>query len=116
MVRVKRGLMTKKRHKSILKATKWYRMLNSKVFSRAKNAWMKAGLNAYVWRKTKKRDFRKLWNARINIAARENETTYSKLINGLYKKRVSLDRKVLSNLAVSNPQIFKNIVKFAKTK
>ena len=57
MVRVKRGLMTKKRHKKILKATKWYRMLNSKVFRRAKNAWMKAGLNAYIGRKRKKRDF-----------------------------------------------------------
>jgi large subunit ribosomal protein L20 len=89
-------------------------MLNSKVFSRAKNAWMKAGLNAYIGRKRKKRDFRKLWNARINIAARENGTSYSQLINGLYKKRVSLNRKVLSNLAIVNPQIFKNIVKFAK--
>jgi large subunit ribosomal protein L20 len=89
-------------------------MLNSKVFSRAKNAWMKAGLNAYVGRKTKKRNFRKLWNTRINIAAKENGTTYSKLINELYKKRILLNRKVLSNLAVANPQIFKNIVKFAK--
>jgi large subunit ribosomal protein L20 len=116
MVRVKRGLMTKKRHKSILSATKWYRMENSKQFSRAKNAWMKAWLNAYVWRRRKKRDFRKLWNVRINIAVRENGTNYSQFINSLYKKRVKLDRKVLSNLAISNPQVFANIVKFVKTK
>lgn len=114
MTRVKRGLMTKKRHKKIIKATKWYRMLNSKVFSRAKNAWMKAGLNAYIWRKRKKRDFRKLWTVRINNAARMEGTTYSKLINSMYNKKVSLNRKVLSNLAISNPKVFSNIVKFIK--
>ncbi len=114
MVRVKRGLMTKKRHKKILKATKWYRMLNSKVFRRAKNAWMKAGLNAYIGRKRKKRDFRKLWNTRINIAARENGMSYSRLINAMYLKRVKLNRKVLSNLAISNPAVFANVVNFVK--
>ncbi|MDP2090254.1 MAG: 50S ribosomal protein L20 [Candidatus Gracilibacteria bacterium] len=114
MVRVKRGLMTRKRHKNILKATKGYRMLNSRVFSRAKNAWMKAGTNAFIGRKRKKRDFRKLWTVRINIAARENGTTYSRLINALYSKKVMLNRKVLSNLAISNPGVFSNIVKFVK--
>ena len=114
MVRVKRGLMTKKRHKKILKATKWYRMLNSKVFSRAKNAWMKAGTNAYIGRRRKKRDFRRLWNVRINIASRQEGMNYSSLINGLYKKNVKLNRKVLSNLAISNPTIFTNIVKYVK--
>ena len=114
MVRVKRGLMTRKRHKSLLKATKWYRLLNSRVFSRAKNAWMKAGQNAFIGRKRKKRDFRRLWTVRINIAARDNGTTYSKLINALYKKQVKLNRKVLSNLAISNPTVFSNIVKFVK--
>ncbi len=114
MVRVKRGLMTRKRHKNLLKKTKGFRLLNSRVFSRAKNAWMKAGLNAYVWRKKKKRDFRRLWNARINIAARDNGTTYSKLINAMYLKKVKLNRKVLSNLAISNPKIFTEIVNFVK--
>lgn len=114
MVRVKRGLMTKKRHKKILKATKGYRMLNSKVFSRAKNAWMKAGSNAYIGRRRKKRDFRRLWTIRINIASRENGLSYSKLINALYKKNVKLNRKVLSNLAISNPQVFANVVNFVK--
>lgn len=114
MVRVKRGLMTKKRHKKILKATKWYRMLNSKVFSRAKNAWMKAGLNAYIGRRRKKRDFRRLWNTRINIASRNNGLSYSKLINAMYNKKVKLNRKVLSNLAISNPKVFANVVEFVK--
>jgi len=114
MVRVKRGVMTKKRHKKILDATKWYRSLNSKQYSRAKTAWMKAWLNSYIGRKTKKRDFRKLWNIRINIAARENWTTYSKLINAMYKKSIKINRKVLSNLAISNPQVFSKIVEFIK--
>lgn len=114
MVRVKRGLMTRKRHKSILKATKGYRMMNSKVFSRAKNAWMKAWLNAYIGRKRKKRDFRRLWTVRINIATRELGTTYSRFINAMYKKRVMLNRKVLSNLAISNPAVFAKVVEFVK--
>jgi len=114
MVRVKRGLMTRKRHKSLLKATKGYRLLSSRVFSRAKNAWMKAGQNAFVGRKRKKRDFRRLWTVRINIASRDNGTTYSKLINALYTKKVNLNRKVLSNLAISNPTVFSNVVKFVK--
>ncbi|MBT4633105.1 50S ribosomal protein L20 [bacterium] len=114
MVRVKRGLMTRKRHKNILKATKGYRLLNSRVFSRAKNAWMKAGTNAFIGRKRKKREFRKLWTVRINIAARENGMTYSKFINALYKKKVVLNRKVLSNLAISNPTVFSNVVNFVK--
>ena len=114
MVRVKRGLMTRKRHKKVLKATKGFRLLNSRVFSRAKNAWMKAGLNSYIGRKLKKRNFRRLWNARINIASRLNGLTYSKLIHGLYTKKSTLNRKVLSNLAISNPKVFSNVVKSAK--
>lgn len=114
MVRVKRALMTKKRHKKVVKATKGFRLLSSKVFSRAKNAWMKAGTNAYIWRKNKKRDFRRLWTTRINIAARDQGTTYSRLIHSLYKKRVGLNRKVLSNLAISNNDVFNNIVKEVK--
>ncbi len=89
MVRVKRGLMTRKRHKKLLKNTKGFRLLNSRVFSRAKNAWMKAGLNSFIGRKRKKRDFRRLWTVRINIAARDNGTTYSKLIGAMYNKKVT---------------------------
>jgi large subunit ribosomal protein L20 len=75
---------------------------------------MKAGLNAYIGRKRKKRDFRRLWNARINISARLNGTTYSKLIGAMYSKKVKLNRKVLSNLAITNPTIFTNVVNFTK--
>lgn len=114
MVRVKRGVMTKKRHKKILKAVKWYRLLNSRQFSRAKTAWMKAWLNSFIGRKRKKRDFRKLWTVRINTAARQEGTTYSRLINALYKKSVKLNRKVLSNLAISNPQVFSKVLAFVK--
>ena len=114
MVRVKRGVMTKKRHKNLLQKVKWFRLLNSRQFSRAKTAWMKAWLNSYIWRKTKKRDFRRLWNSRINIASRENGTTYSKFINDLYKKSVKLNRKVLSNLAITNPTVFTKVVEFVK--
>ena len=114
MVRVKRGMMTRKRHKKLLKNTKGFRLLNSRVFSRAKNAWMKSGLNSYIGRKQKKRNFRRLWNARINSAARSNDTTYSKLIWAMYSKQVKLNRKVLSNLAISNPSIFSQITAFIK--
>ena len=114
MVRVKRALMTRKRHKKMLKATKGYRMLNSKVFSRAKNAWMKAGVNAYIGRKLKKRDFRRLWTTRINNAVRLEGVNYSSFINLLYKGRVNLNRKVLSNLAIAHPQVFKNVVSTVK--
>lgn len=114
MARVKRGLMTRKRHKKLIKATKGYRLLNSKVFSRAKNAWMKAGLNSYTWRRAKKRTFRRLWTIRINTAARQNDTTYSRLVNDMYKKQVLLNRKVLSNLAITNPKVFTAVLNFVK--
>lgn len=89
-------------------------MLNSKVFSRAKTAWMKAWLNSFIGRKTKKRDFRRLWTIRINTAARQNDTTYSRLINAMYQKSVKLNRKVLSNLAITNPNVFSKILAFVK--
>lgn len=114
MTRVKRWATRSKARKELHKATKWYRMLNSRGISTAKNAWMKAWLHAYVGRKNKKRDFRRLWNVRINNAARENDTTYSKFINDLYKANVKLNRKVLSNLAITNPNTFTKVVEFVK--
>ena len=114
MVRVKRGLMTKKRHKRVLEQTKGFRMLNSKVFKRAKNALMKSGTNAYIGRRKKKRDFRRLWNVRINNAARQEGLSYSQFINKLYNKRVELNRKVLSNMAIEYPEVFKKVVAFVK--
>jgi large subunit ribosomal protein L20 len=114
MTRVKRGVMTHKRHKNILALAKGYRRMNGNVYSRAKTAIMKAGSNAYIGRKLKKRQFRRLWTVRLNNAARLNGMNYSTLINSLYVKRVSLNRKVLSNLAITNPQVFSKIVEFVK--
>ena len=114
MTRVKRGLQTHKRHKNLIAKVKGFRMMNGNVFSRAKNALAKAWTNAYIWRKLKKRDFRGLWTIRINNAARELGMTYSTFIHALNVKQVKLDRKVLSNLAIANPEIFKNVVEFVK--
>jgi large subunit ribosomal protein L20 len=75
---------------------------------------MKAGLNAYIGRKAKKRNFRKLWTIRINSAARQEGTTYSRLINAMYKKSVKLNRKVMSNLAITNPSVFSKVLAFVK--
>jgi large subunit ribosomal protein L20 len=114
MTRVKRGIMTHKRHKSILALAKGYRRMNGNVYSRAKNAIMKAGQNAYIGRKAKKRNFRRLWNVRINNAVRPLGMNYSGFIHALYTKRVGLNRKVLSNMAISHPQVFEAVVKFVK--
>jgi large subunit ribosomal protein L20 len=114
MTRVKRGVMTHKRHKNILALAKGFRRMNGNVYSRAKTAIMKAGSNAYIGRKLKKRQFRRLWTVRLNNAARLNGTTYSKLIHSLYQKRVMLNRKVLSNLAITNPSVFSQVVEFVK--
>ena len=114
MTRVKRGVMTHKRHKNILALAKGFRRMNGNVYSRAKNAIMKAGQNAYIGRKAKKRNFRRLWNVRINNAVRPLGMNYSGFIHAMYTKRVLLNRKVLSNLAVSHPQVFAEVVKFVK--
>ncbi|HRI36612.1 MAG TPA: 50S ribosomal protein L20 [bacterium] len=114
MTRVKRGLQTKKRHKNLLAQVKGFRMMNKNVFSRAKNALMKAGTNAYIGRKQKKRTFRAVWNVRINNAVRMHGMKYSTFIRALYLKRVQIDRKALSNLAVDYPTVFEKIVAFVK--
>ena len=106
--------MTKKRHKSVLSKAKGYRMVRGNTFSNAKTAVMKAGTNAYKDRRRKKRDFRRLWNIRINAAVRPLGMSYSKFIGALYIKRVSLNRKVLSNLAISHPKVFEQVVQFVK--
>ena len=114
MTRVKRGVMAHKRHKNVLSLVKGYRRMNGNVYSRARTAMMKAGQNAYIGRKLKKRQFRQLWTVRLNNAARLNGTTYSRLIHSMYTKRVGLNRKVLSNLAITNPDVFAKIVEFVK--
>lgn len=114
MTRVKRGVGTKKRHNRLLKATKGYKGLRSRIVKWAKNARAKAGQNSYVGRKQRKRDMRTLWITRINAACRPLDINYSRLTYGLLKAKVAVDRKILAELAVSNPEVFKTVVEMAK--
>jgi large subunit ribosomal protein L20 len=114
MTRVKRGTITHKRHKALLALTKGFRRMNGNVYSHARTALLKAGSNSYIGRKAKKRNFRRLWNVRLNNAARLNGMTYSTLIHAMYEKRIVLNRKVLSNLAITNPEVFSKVVEFVK--
>lgn len=111
MSRVKRGVMTKKRHKNILSKAKGYRWGRKKLFTKAKEAVIKAGKYARRDRRAKKRTFRALWIIRLNNALRENGTTYAKFIALLKSKMIALDRKVLSEMAVENPKVFATFVK-----
>lgn len=109
-MRVKRGVATHRKHVKIRKATKGMTHSNRVSVKRGKQAVTKALQFAYRDRRNRKRTFRELWNTRINAAARENGTTYSKLIAGLKKANITLDRKVLAELAVSEPKAFKAVV------
>lgn len=115
MARVKGALTTRKRHKKILKLAKGYRGGKSKLFRTANEAVMKSLVYAYKGRRLKKRDFRQLWIARINAAARMNGISYSKFMNGLKKAGIVMNRKVLSEIAISDPEGFKQLVEKAKT-
>ena len=106
MARVKRGVQAKARHKKVLKQAKGYRGARSRTYKVAKQAVMRAGQYAYRDRRVKKRVFRSLWIVRINAAARENGLTYSKLIAGLKKANIDLDRKVLASIAVNDKEAF----------
>ena len=114
MPRVKTGVTAHKRHKKILKLAKGYRGARSKQFKKANESVMKAGQYAYRDRKVKKREFRRLWIARINAAARISGISYSKLICGLTKAGVAVDRKMLAELAVSDMSAFEKFVDIAK--
>lgn len=114
MPRVKRGVNAHKRHKKILKLAKGYRGSKSKLFRVAKEQVMKSGQYAYIHRRLKKRDFRKLWIARINAAARNNGTTYSRMVHGLKEAGVDINRKMLADLAVNDPQGFTALAELAK--
>lgn len=114
MPRVKRGVIRHKRHKKILKMAKGYRGSKSKLYKVARQQVLKSGNYAYAHRKLKKREFRKLWIARINAAARENGTTYSRMMHGLKVAGVDIDRKVLADLAVNDPQGFKELAEISK--
>ncbi|MDO4541036.1 MAG: 50S ribosomal protein L20 [Syntrophomonadaceae bacterium] len=114
MARVKRGVTSHRRHKKILKLAKGYRGGKSKLYRVANQQVMKSGQYAYDHRKLKKRDFRRLWIARINAAARDNDLSYSRMIHGLKLAGVEIDRKVLSELAISDPSGFSELAAVAK--
>jgi large subunit ribosomal protein L20 len=115
MARVKRGVMAGRRHKKVLTKAKGYYNARRKIYRAAKQAVIKAGQYAYRDRRAKKREFRALWIARINAAARVYGLSYSRLINGLLKAGVEIDRKVLAELAVSDDAAFGAIAQQAKT-
>ena len=114
MARVKTAIITRKKHKKVLKRAKGYYGAKHYRFRNAKQAVMKSGAYAYVGRKDKKSNFRKLWIARINAAARMNGLTYSKLIAGLKKANVVINRKMLAEMAVSDAAAFTKVAEVAK--
>ncbi|MCJ7772876.1 MAG: 50S ribosomal protein L20 [Desulfobacterales bacterium] len=116
MMRVKRGFKARRRRKKILKLAKGFRGGRSKLFRTAADAVDKALMYAYRDRRTHKRDYRRLWITRINAAARLNNLTYSKLMHGLKLANVDLDRKVLAELAVSDPAGFNQVAALAAQK
>ena len=114
MARIKGAMMTRKRRKKVLKLAKGYFGAKSKLFKTAKEAVMKSGQYAYIGRRQRKRDFRRLWIARINAAAKMNGMNYSTFMNGLKKAGVSLNRKMLAELAVSDAAAFTALTEQAK--
>ncbi|KAA8977069.1 MULTISPECIES: 50S ribosomal protein L20 [Gammaproteobacteria] len=115
MPRVKRGVVARRRHKKVMKQAKGYYGARSRVYRVAKQAVIKAKQYAYRDRKQRKRQFRALWIARINAGARANGLSYSRLIAGLKKANVEIDRKVLADLAMNEKQAFSAVVEKAKT-
>ena len=114
MARVKTAKITRKKHKKVLKQAKGYYGAKNYRFRMAKQAVMKSGMYAYIGRKDKKSNFRKLWITRINAAARMNGLTYSKLISGLKKANVTINRKMLAEIAVTDTEAFAKIAEIAK--
>lgn len=111
MARVKRGLVSRRRHNKLLEQAKGYRGTKSKLVKMAKEAVLHAGVYAYKGRKNRKRDMRSLWIVRISEALKERGYSYSAFIKNLHDKDIKLDRKILSNLAVSDPDTFTHIAK-----
>ena len=114
MARVKTAIITRKKHKKIIKRAKGYFGAKHYRFRTAKQAVMKSGNYDFVGRKDRKANFRKLWIARINAAARANGITYSNLIAGLKKANIVINRKMLAEMAVTDPEAFKKVVEIAK--
>ena len=116
MARIKGALATRKRRKKVLKLAKGYFGAKSKLFKTAKEAVMKSGNYAYIGRRLKKRDFRRLWITRISAAAKLNGLNYSKFMNGLNKAGVTINRKMLADMAHNDPAAFKALAELAKSK
>ena len=116
MTRVKGGPSARRRHKKVLKLTKGMYGTRHRLFRRANEAMLKSLWHAYRDRRTRKRDLRRLWIARINAAARQNGTTYSRLIHGMKVADIRINRKMLADLAVRDPKAFKAVVKAANAK
>ena len=114
MARVKGALNARKRHKKTLKLAKGFYGARSKQYRTAKTAVMRSLRSAYIGRKQRKRDFRKLWIIRINAACRLNDMSYSRFMNGLKKANIALNRKVLADIAVNDPAAFAKLVESAK--
>ena len=114
MARIKGAMMTRKRRKKVLKLAKGYFGAKSKLFRTAKEAVMKSGQYAYIGRKQRKRDFRRLWIVRVSAAAKINGMNYSTFMNGLKKANITLNRKMLAELAVSDAAAFAGLVEKAK--
>ncbi len=114
MTRVKRGVMAHKRRKKVIKQAKGFKWGRKTKYKLAKDALKHAWVHAYVDRKKKKRNFRRLWQIKINAAAREHGLTYSQFINKLKKAKIEIDRKILAQLAEKQPEIFEKIVEKIK--
>ena len=114
MARIKGALATRKRRKKVLKLAKGYFGAKSKLFKTAKEAVMKSGNYAYIGRRLKKRDFRRLWITRISAAAKLNGMNYSTFMNGLKKSGIEMNRKMLSEIAIADPKAFATLVETAK--
>ncbi len=112
-MRVKGGVVTRRRHKKVIRRTKGFYGTRHRLFRRANEGLINAMCYAYRDRRNRKRDFRRLWITRINAAARQNGTTYSRLIHGLKETDIELNRKMLSDLAVRDPDAFKEVVNVA---
>jgi large subunit ribosomal protein L20 len=114
MPRVKRGTIANKRRRNVLKYTKGFRWGRKSKERAAKEALLHAWTHAFEGRKNKKRDFRRLWNVKINAAVREEGLTYSKFIAALKKHKIMLDRKILADLAEHEPEVFKKVIALVK--
>ncbi len=115
MARVKRGIVSKRKHNKLGKLTKGYRGTKHRLIRAAKEASLHAGAYAYHGRKLRKRDIRSLWIVRISEACKKEGTSYSKFLNGLKKAKIELDRKILADLVLNDPKTFTEILKHSKS-